>query len=189
MRYILFILFFSMSLLTLAQQTIELCAGESKTVKYFSEPSNIGNNIWTVNGLIYGDEDTLTYTFNSSGTYNIVLKRENVLCYVEQSIQVIVNDCPGIIYWIPNTFTPDGNEFNQTFGPVIFDKNLINYFNLKIYNRWGQTVWESNDINSKWDGYYKGKLCQDGVYNWTVEIGLSKNSKKITNRGHLTILR
>jgi hypothetical protein len=178
-----------MSLLTLAQQTFELCAGESKTVNYYSNYGGSGNNVWSVNGLVYGDEDTLTYTFNSSGIYNIVLRRENVLCYVEQSIQVTVNDCPGIIYWVPNTFTPDGNEYNQTFGPVLTEGHDVDGFNFKIYNRWGQIIWESKDIHAKWDGYYNGRVCQDGLYTWSLELSILGNDGRIYDQGHLTIIR
>ena len=116
MKLILFVYFFCLSLVTYSQHMFELCDGESKTVTYTSNYGGDGVNTWTVNGIVYAMED-LTYTFTQTGTYNIVLRRENVICYVEESIQVVVNDCPGVIYWVPNCFTPDGNENNQLYGP------------------------------------------------------------------------
>ena len=189
MKFIFFILFFTMSLLTLAQQTFELCAGESKTVVYTSQSSGDGSNTWTVNGMSYGDSDTLTYTFNGSGLYNIILKRENGPCYIEQSIQVIVTNCPGIIYWVPNTFTPDGNEFNQTFGPVMTEGYDLNDFKFLVFNRWGEIIWETHDPNGRWDGTYNGKKCQDGVYTWKIQFSVFGNDGRITDRGHLSLIR
>jgi gliding motility-associated-like protein len=188
MKLILYILFFSVSLLTSAQQTFELCAGESKTVTYTSQSGGDGSNIWLVNGTQYFTEN-LVYTFNQSGTYNIVLRRENVLCYVEETLQVVVTDCPGTIYWVPNCFTPDGNENNQVFGPVMTEGYDINGFEFVVFNRWGNVVWESQDPNGKWDGTYQGKMCTDGVYVWKLTFNIFGNDGKITDHGHLTILR
>jgi len=188
MKYFLFIVFFSMSLLTSAQQTFELCAGESKTVTYTSQSGGDGSNVWLVNGTQYFTEN-LVYTFNQSGTYNIVLRRENVLCYVEETLQVVVTDCPGVIYWVPNCFTPDGNEHNQLFGPVMTEGYDINGFEFIIFNRWGNVVWESQDPNGKWDGTYQGKMCTDGIYIWKLKFNIFGNDGKITDHGHLTILR
>jgi gliding motility-associated-like protein len=188
MKYILFIVFFSMSLLTLAQQTFELCAGESKTVVYTSESGGDGTNIWLVNGTQYISEE-LTYTFTNSGTYNVTIRRENGPCYVEQSLQVTITDCPRIIYWIPNTFTPDGNEFNQTFGPIMTEGIDVDGFNFTIFNRWGEIVWESNNPNGRWDGLFNGKMCVDGVYTWKLTFNVFGNDKKIVDFGHLTIIR
>ena len=157
-----------MSLVTSAQQVFELCAGETKTVTYYSTATGDGSNIWSVNGLPFFS-DELTYTFSNEGTYNIVVKRENGPCYVEQTLQVIVSECPGVIYWVPNCFTPDGNEANQLFGPVMSDGYDINGFEFLIFNRWGDVVWESHDPNGKWDGTYGGIKCSDGVYIWKIQ--------------------
>jgi hypothetical protein len=84
MKIIFFISFLFMSLVTSAQQLIELCAGETKTVTYFSTSTGDGTTSWTVNGVTYNTEE-LTYTYSNEGTYNIVVKRENGPCYVEET--------------------------------------------------------------------------------------------------------
>ena len=177
-----------MSLVTSAQQVFELCAGETKTVTYYSTATGDGSNIWSVNGLPFFS-DELTYTFSNEGTYNIVVKRENGPCYVEQTLQVIVTECPGVIYWVPNCFTPDGNEANQLFGPVMSDGYDINGFEFLIFNRWGNVVWESHDPNGKWDGTYGGIKCSDGVYIWKIQFNVFGDDGKISDHGHLTIIR
>lgn len=69
--------------------------------------------------------------------------------------------------FIPNTFTPDGDEFNNTFNA--FTDFYIYEWDLKIYNRWGQLLFETLDINQGWDGTYQGQLVQDGTYGYTVQ--------------------
>lgn len=188
MKFIFFISFIFFSLVTSAQHVFELCAGETKTVTYYANAYGDGTNTWSVNGLPFFSNE-LTYTFTNQGVYNITVKRENGPCYAEQFLQVIVTECPGIIYWVPNCFTPDGNEYNQLYGPVMTEGYDINGFEFVIFNRWGNIVWESYDPNGRWDGTYQGKKCTDGVYIWKLKFNVFGNDRKILDHGHLTIIR
>jgi len=188
MKYSLAILSIVVTLPLFAQQTFELCEGESKTITYFVQSNGVGENTWTINGQTYIGEE-LTYTFTESGTYNIVLKRENVICYDEETLQVIVNDCPGVIYWVPNSFTPDSDEHNQLFGPIMTEGFDVNDFTFLIFDRWGEIIWESHDPNFKWDGTYNGNMCQDGAYIWKIQFNVLGNDGRVENYGHVTILR
>lgn len=187
MKYLFLIVLF-WNLIALGQQTIELCPGESKIVTYSSVYTGDGNNIWTVNGQNY-DQDQLMYTFNTTGTYNITLRRDNVLCYAEQTYQVVVVECVELVYWVPNSFTPDSDEHNQTFGPVMYSGFDPNNYKFTIINRWGEVIWESNDPEARWDGAYSGLRCQSGVYIWKINIKLPKTDERIIEYGHLNLLR
>jgi gliding motility-associated-like protein len=67
--------------------------------------------------------------------------------------------------WVPNAFTPEGNKINDVWGTVpVFVKN----YNMRVYNRWGQKVWESDDKKRQWDGYVDGIKAADGVFAWYV---------------------
>jgi gliding motility-associated-like protein len=188
MKYVVFIWFLLTSLVVLSQQTFELCVGETKTVTYTAISNGVGANVWSVNGIIYLSED-LIYTFEQTGTYNITVKRENGPCYVEETLQVFVMECPGVTYWVPNCFTPDGNENNQLYGPVMVNGYDINGFEFLVFNRWGQIVWESNDPNGRWDGTFDNKMCTEGVYVWKLTFNVFGNDDKVTNHGHLTLIR
>ena len=187
MKYIIFILFF-WTFTLLGQQTFELCPGVLKTVSYFSETSSVGTNIWSINGSNYIG-DTLVYTFNQPGVYNIDLVRENVLCRVEESYNVTITPCIGVVYWIPNAFTPDNNEFNQTFRPIFNDGIDIDGFSFTIYNRWGQLIWETEDLNVNWDGTYNNTVCSDGIYIWNLKFNVKNNDEKRNDHGHIVIIR
>jgi gliding motility-associated-like protein len=182
------ILFYLMCSFCYSQQSLELCEGESKTFTYYSQSNSIGSNTWYVNGIPYNTEE-LTYTFSEGGSYNIILRRENGPCYAEQSFQIIVTECPGIIYYVPNSFTPDSDEHNQLFGPVMTEGFDIDGFSFIVFNRWGEIVWESQDPLGRWDGTYNGKKCQDGVYSWGIQFSVFGNDEKIQNFGHVILIK
>ena len=100
-----------------------------------------------------------------------------------------VDRCPELIFYIPNSFTPDGDEHNQTFG-VTFTSGFNPYdFHLQIWNRWGETIWESYDHLASWDGTYNGFLCQPGIYTYKIKFGNEDNDGKQEVLGHITLLR
>ena len=182
------ILFYLISSFCYSQQNLEICGDESKTFTYYSESNSIGSNTWYVNGIPYNTEE-LTYTFSEEGSYNIILRRENGPCYVEQSFQVTVTECSGIIYYVPNSFTPDSDEHNQVFGPVMSEGFDIDGFSFTIFNRWGETIWESRDPTERWDGTYGGKKCQAGVYSWKIQFSVFGDDGKIQDFGHIVLIK
>lgn len=95
---------------------------------------------------------------------------------------------PEVILYVPNTFTPDGDEFNQTWKFFIEGVDIYD-FNVTVYNRWGEKVWESNDPSLGWDGTYKGNVVQSGTYSWTVYAKDRLNDNRYTWNGNVNVLR
>lgn len=97
---------------------------------------------------------------------------------------------PEILIYAPNTFTPDDDEFNQGWRVYMEGIDLLN-FNLTVYNRWGQIIWESNDISVPWDGTYgqNGRPVQDGTYTWFIRAADALNDSKYEFNGHVNIIR
>ena len=96
----------------------------------------------------------------------------------------------------PNAFTPipngpsdgkyDPNDFdNDVFHPIF---SGVEEYRLSIFNRWGELLFESNDPNIGWNGYYRGKLCKQDVYVWKVE-GKYINGLGFVQSGDVTLLR
>lgn len=94
-----------------------------------------------------------------------------------------------LVYWIPNAFTPNGNEYNQYWGPEFVNGYSHDHFRLWVFNRRGGVVWESNDPSAKWDGTYNGHPVQDGTYTWVIIFDVLINDKKNYINGHVTVLR
>jgi len=95
------------------------------------------------------------------------------------------------IFYVPNTFTPDEDQFNQTWGPVFSRGFDPHNFSLYIYNRWGELVWESYDANEKWDGNYgkSGKKAAQGIYSWKINYKPKEIDDKISIFGHINLLK
>ena len=97
-----------------------------------------------------------------------------------------------LIYYIPNTFTPDGDKYNETFKPVFHTGYDPMNYRLRIYNRWGELLFESNDANYGWDGSYGvngAKRVQDGVYIWKIEFREATNNNKVELSGNVNIIK
>ncbi len=86
---------------------------------------------------------------------------------------------------IPNAFTPDGTV-NRTFKVLYNGDAKLNYF--RIFDRWGNKVFESTDINAGWDGHYNGKLMPQDAYIYQIQA-VTSNGKIITKAGNVTLLR
>ncbi len=94
-----------------------------------------------------------------------------------------------VIYYVPNTFTPDDDEHNQTFQPV-FTAGVDPYdFTMYIFNRWGEVIFESRNYDVGWDGTYNGSLCQDGTYTWKMEFKTLENDERRIAIGHVNLMR
>jgi len=96
----------------------------------------------------------------------------------------IIPDTPAVIY-IPNIFSPNGDNQNDQFrirGEQIASIHLI------IYNRWGNLVFESNELNNGWDGTQNGQQCEEGVYAYRAEIRFN-DGKEMDRNGTITLVR
>jgi gliding motility-associated-like protein len=69
-------------------------------------------------------------------------------------------------FYVPNTFTPDGDGNNDVFNPV---SSSVDRFELKIYSRWGNCIFKSADTTRGWDGFYEGRKAETGAYVWEIE--------------------
>jgi len=87
---------------------------------------------------------------------------------------------------LPNAFTPNNDGTNDKFPPV-FNCDFSNY-ELKIFNRWGEQIFQTNSQTKSWDGHCKGVLQPIGVYIYTLTYRLSSGDRK-TKSGTVTLLR
>ncbi len=119
-----------------------------------------------------GDESNIfspVYSYHSVGNYEVTLVATTPFgC--KDTITRFVRIEPEIKIWFPNAFTPDSDGHNEVFKPK--GTNIINKgYLLTIYDRWGEPIFETNDLNTGWDGHAKGgdKYVQNGIYTYTVK--------------------
>jgi gliding motility-associated-like protein len=107
--------------------------------------------------------------------------------------QTVIQVIQELIYYVPNTFTPDNDMVNQTFKPV-FTSGFDPYdYTLRVFDRWGELIFESHNALIGWDGTYgQGEfvnIVQDGTYVWQIEFKTSKNDERMKIQGHVNLIR
>lgn len=90
---------------------------------------------------------------------------------------------PPLQLYIPNAFTPNGDGMNDQFG---VKGEGIRDFQIYVYDRWGEVIFESNNPSKQWDGSYKGQPVQEGTYVYQV---FSNGSGKRSRTGSVTLVR
>lgn len=191
-KSVTFIISFFLCFLSFSQHKIEICENEPVvTSTYWVETDYPASLVWTLNGVTYNQQQ-LTVEWDSVGVYDIIVYADtDVSCPSDtQRIQVIVERCDQLIYFIPNSFTPDEDIHNNTFQPV-FTEGFDPYdFHMIIFNRWGEIIFESYDASRGWNGNYGGIKCQDGVYTWKIDFGLPEDTdERILITGHVVLIR
>ncbi|MBS1637550.1 MAG: PKD domain-containing protein, partial [Bacteroidetes bacterium] len=146
----------------------------------------------------FGDGATSTsfnvsHLYQSIGNYGVQLIATNQYGCRDTAFADVTTHADVVF---PNAFTPNPNGApggvydiasltNDIFFP--YTSGVVD-FKLQIYDRWGELIFESEDVKIGWDGYYKGKLCQLGVYVWKAYVKLN-NGKEFNKSGDVTLLR
>jgi gliding motility-associated-like protein len=104
-------------------------------------------------------------------------------CSLADSIDILVKQT---VVDIPNAFTPNGNGVNNTFKPS--KRGIVQLKSFNIFNRWGQKVFESTNIDKGWDGTFNDKPQPLGVYIYTIEA-VTDSGQIFTRQGNVTLIR
>ncbi|TSJ45497.1 PKD domain-containing protein [Fluviicola chungangensis] len=141
----------------------------------------------------FGDDDMSyvtnpTHSYDTYGEFEVTLNANNQYNCPDQA-RLAVTVKPSFELFVPNAFTPDGDEYNNTFMATGYGI-LENDFTMEIYNRWGELIFESHNMQIGWDGSYGAgtERVQDGTYTWVIRFKDLTNTLHERN-GHLSLLR
>ena len=133
-----------------------------------------------------GDEEILSFesslTVVDSGSYYVWVEDTNGC--VDISDTVNINTVPLTQIFVPNTFTPNNDNHNELF--VIRALNIIS-FRLQIFNRWGHLLFESDNVEKYWDGFYEKSRVAQGVYYYTIEV-VGEDYKTYNTNGSINVI-
>lgn len=171
-----------------------------------SEPVNFINYsqfgesfLWDFGDTVTSTEENPQHFYKISGTFFPSLTVSNSFGCTDSMVSLIpltANETGNI--QVPNAFTPsptggtggfyDPFAFdNQVFFPIVAGVREESFL-LSIYNRWGELIFETDELSQGWDGYYLGQICQQDVYVWKMK-GEFINGTKFTKVGDVTLLR
>ena len=169
-----------------------ILTNDNPTVSFTSYAQNAATSIWE-----FGDgttsengqnEFTYTYPFVEDQTYTVTLNVESAEGCTDQS-QVQIQIKGGIIYYIPNTFTPDGDALNNLFTPVFTSGFDPDSFHMTIFNRWGEPVFESYDPKGGWDGKIDIYDAPEGTYTYSIDFNTLNTDQIMQVTGHVLLMR
>jgi len=123
-------------------------------------------------------EQTTTYTVVVTDHFGCT-KSDTVTITVEPII------CKEPLVFVPNAFSPNGDGLND----VLYVRgDIIEKIVFRVYNRWGELVFESHDVQHGWDGNYKGKEAPAGIYDYYLEVTCYNKTDYLT-KGNIQLLR
>jgi gliding motility-associated-like protein len=129
-----------------------------------------------------------SYTYLNSGEYPVtIMIQDNIGC-ADTSIQIVqvLSNNGSSENFIPNVFSPNGDQIHDVFGLTLQGIDLESF---KIFDRWGHLVFETDNINDKWDGKGLNKQpCTEGAY-YYILVGKDANQEKWVRKGYVTLIR
>ena len=132
----------------------------------------------------YSDQIHSTHTYDTPGIYQVTLVATDSKGCVD-SITIPVQIFREFYIYIPNAFIPNGDRFNEVFaGSFVGVKEI----EIEIFNRWGQLVYTSSDLNFEWNGTYNGQRVQNGTYVWKLSFVPEDRYDRKLYTGHVTVL-
>ncbi len=155
----------------------------------FTDLTTIGGpatewNWWFINNNNYSNKQSPSYLFQDPGVFPVALVVRNKWGCTDSIVKLVtVNEDYGL--YIPNAFSPDGDDINDVFQPKGFG---IKNYTMTIYDRWGEILFTSKDFLVGWDGTRKGVICKNDVYVFKITLtnSFGKNIEKI---GHVTLMK
>lgn len=152
----------------------------------------ITNWHWNFGDPVSGANDTSnlqdpTHLYSDSGTYCITLTIMNMTGACADTVTKCLRVEPQTTFYVPNSFTPNKDGKNEIFYAY---GTYIGEFHMYIFDRWGNLIFESNDLYKGWDGSVrnKGDIVQEDVYVWKVKY-FDLTGAEFNQVGHVTIVR
>jgi gliding motility-associated-like protein len=161
----------------------------SPEVTFKDQTENAVSWLWNIANEDFYSEPNIRHRFKDVGDYEVSLVVEDSNGCVDTAYKTITVEYETVIF-IPNAFSPNGDDLNNTYGPIgqgISNKD----YEFIILNRWGDRVFSTQDLNATWNGTYQNngtEVCSEGVYTYTLVYRNFDGTLRKRN-GSLTLLK
>lgn len=167
-----------------------VCPGELTFYSDFIDAQSIE---WNIDGqVITGTSNPSVAITTNDPTIEVVLNVTDSLgCIIERSRTIEVPELDNSAIKFPNVFSPNGDDINPTFN-IVYDENElegeVEVVEFKVYNRWGELIYNNENPALGWDGSYKGKMVPPDVYAYYIEVALNGCIPK-SRKGNVTVIK
>lgn len=157
---------------------------------------NATDYFWDFGDGNTSEEFSPTHYYQDEGIYTITLTANNEFdCPSTYRLDDAVYAKPDADIVFPNAFTPTTDGGNGgSYDPTQFNNDVffplhkgVTEYQLQIFNKWGELLFESDDVTVGWDGYYRGEICKQDVYAWKVRARFV-NGETVVKAGDVTLL-
>lgn len=164
--------------------------GSDVEVTFTNTSENATSWTWSFGDQSFSADQSPVHTYQPSGDgYDIYLIAANT-SGCKDSAHAFIPFNGGPVYYVPNAFTPDGNEFNQVFLPVFTSGFDPSRYTFQVFNRWGALLFESSNHRIGWDGSSTtGTLVPDGIYTWKIWFSPPDTDEREVITGHVVLVR
>ena len=153
-------------------------------ITFMNTSINAVEYLWSFGDGNYSNLVHPNNTYEDPGMYYVTL-----IAYDEKGCtDTIVKPLPieeAFYVYVPNSFTPDNLRHNNYFSASFYG---VRSAKVMIFNRWGQLVFESDQLDFKWDATYKNTIVPDGTYTWRIDY-ISNSGREIMITGHVNVLK
>ena len=144
--------------------------------------------------LVYRGFEPSIFTFDAGEESKNLKTYSDLLSFLAEegftrtdTVPVYVRDviCEEPYVFVPNAFSPNGDGKND----ILYVRGeVIREVSFKVYDRWGEKVFETNDLTRGWDGTFRGQPCEPGVYDYHLQV-TCLGMKRYFKKGNVTLLR
>jgi gliding motility-associated-like protein len=164
--------------------TIKFCKDEFRLLKV-NIPNGLTAN-WYKNGALINNYSKDTLRVNEAAEFTVkFVNTSGCLSLVSNKIITEIG-CNNTNIYVPDVFSPNGDGINDVVKAVCVGIAKFKFF--KIYNRWGNILFETSDESKGWDGRFRGQIQPSDSYIWLVE-GVDTNGKEIRKTGTLNLIK
>ena len=159
--------------------------GASSVLTAFPNSAGYTYNWFPPNGLSLSTGQSVTATPSATSTYNVEIAGNG--CVFNRTVEVVVYEfeCGGVYIFVPSGFTPNGDGEND----LVYVRGLnLEKIEFKIFDRWGEKMFESTDQSVGWDGTYKGKAVDPDVYVYHL-VAVCFDGQETLIKGNISLLR
>ncbi len=160
---------------------------EFTLINYAQVRDNIVSVLWDFGDRSSAIEPSVIHQYTKEGVYDIELTLMDIFgCIWKYDLPEYIEVDEVVNLWVPNAFSPNSDEKNEYFE---VKTQLITEFQIGVYDRWGKLMFESTNVNFRWDGKTpEGTLAPEGVYMYVIR-GRNFSGFEVEKSGSVTLLR
>ncbi len=169
---------------------LSVAYSDDPTIDFTNQSILNQTNAWDFDDLTSSVEINPTHQFPTGqvGNYNVeLIVTSSEGC--KDTTYKIVRVQDQLLIYVPNAFTPDGDEFNGVFLPIIAAGMDEATFQMSIFDRWGYLLFQTHDLSIGWDGTKNQKNTEAGIYIWRIQFKDEKTDEKKLFTGHVQLIR